>query len=150
MSIVYLAIAIVVHTAETSTAVPRPQPKLMIFSSGTIFALPIIIFSYCCQINSFGIYAELKNKSVNKMTVISGVSMGICTAIYIIVGLAGVYDFGAETKGNIANNYDDDVLEKPYLIVAFVAICVALTISFPILIFPTRDSVLHIIGYNGP
>eukprot|EP00758_Cryptobia_borreli_P007678 Tbor_TRINITY_DN5320_c0_g1::TRINITY_DN5320_c0_g1_i6::g.4712::m.4712 len=117
MSIVYLAIAIVVHTAETSTAVPRPQPKLMIFSSGTIFALPIIIFSYCCQINSFGIYAELKNKSVNKMTVISGVSMGICTAIYIIVGLAGVYDFGAETKGNILSNYDD-VSRKPYLIVA--------------------------------
>ena len=143
---VFLVIAITVHAVQDEA--PISNIPIMKFEVSTIMALPIIIFSYCCQTNSFEIYAELKDRSVNKMTLTTLISMGACTCIYIVCGLAGVADFGSDVDGNILNNYPNPT-KTAYLAVAFVGVSITLTMAFPICIFPTRDAVLQMLGYKS-
>lgn len=144
---VVLVTAVVVHSAQSEETSPSNLKPAKV-SLDMILALPIIIFSYCCQTNAFEVYAELKDRSANKMTLIAGVSMAICTAIYITVGTAGAMEFGDNTEGNILKNFSDPT-GTPYIAFAFVCMSLTLTMAFPICIFPTRDAVLQIMGFKS-
>lgn len=141
-----LVIAVIVHSSKDSET-SRSQLNAANGSVNMVLALPVIIFSYCCQTNAFEIYAELKDRSVNRMTLVSGISMAACTAIYIIVGVAGAMEFGDNTNGNILKNYSSPT-KTPYIAFAFICMSLTLTMAFPICIFPTRDAVLQMLGYR--
>lgn len=145
LSTAILVAAIVVHSAEDDRGSSRLKAAQWTISM--VEALPTFSFAYCCQTNSFEIYAELKNRSVRKMTMTTAVSMVCCTSIYIIAGIAGFADFGSNTDGDILNNYGLPT-KHAYIAVAVVAISFTLTMAFPICIFPTRDAVVQLLGYR--
>jgi amino acid permease len=109
-------------------------------------ALTVFSFSYCCQTNAFEIYHELQDPTPKRMTRAGIWAASICTSLYIIAGIAGSADFGANVASNILNNYENPQ-KTPYVMAAFVAICITVTTAFPICIFPTRDAVLQVMGY---
>jgi amino acid permease len=121
--------------------------KFAMLNINMIVAIPTFTFAFCCQTNAFEIYAELKDPSVNKMTMVAGVSMFTCTCIYIIAGSAGVSDFGDGIDSNILINYGNPT-SHAYVAAAVVGISFTLTMAFPICIFPTRDAVLQMMGHK--
>ena len=137
-----LVVSIVVHSAKSG----QDELQAANWNYTMVQALPIFSFSYCCQTNAFEVYAELRNRSVRKMTMTTAVSMIACTAIYIIAGIAGFAEFGVDTDGDILSNYGLPT-RTPYIAVAVVAITFTLTMAFPICIFPTRDAVVQLLGY---
>jgi amino acid permease len=144
-STAFLVSAIVAHASID--APPMENISVARFDTNMLMSMSVFIFAYCCQTNCFEIYAEMTDRSVNKMTLTAGLSMSACTLIYIIAGVAGAADFGQDTDGNILKNYKNPT-ETVYIAVAFVAISVTLTMAFPICIFPTRDAILQMMGYK--
>mmetsp|Transcript_38240 Transcript_38240/g.118175 ORF Transcript_38240/g.118175 Transcript_38240/m.118175 type:complete len:444 (-) Transcript_38240:166-1497(-) len=144
LSTAFLVVAIVVHSAQSG----KNQLKAANWSYKMVSALPVYSFSYCCQTNSFEIYAELNGRSVRKMTFTTAVSMIACTCIYVVAGIAGFAEFGTNTDGDILSNYGLPT-KTPYIAVAVVAISFTLTMAFPICIFPTRDAVVQMMGYHN-
>jgi amino acid permease len=142
-STAFLVCAIVVHSAESG----KNELKAVNWGYKMVTALPVFSFSYCCQTNSFEIYAELNGRSVRKMTFTTAVSMMACTCIYVVAGIAGFAEFGTNTDGDILSNYGLPT-QTPYIAVAVVAITFTLTMAFPICIFPTRDAVVQLMGYR--
>ena len=141
----FLVSAIVTHAGEDKPVMANvPVAR---FDMDMMMSLTIFIFAYCCQTNSFEIYTEMTNRSVNRMTLAAGVSMSVCTCIYIVAGVAGSADFGKHTDSNILKNYKDPT-NTAYITLAFVAISVTLTMAFPICIFPTRDAIIQMVGYK--
>jgi amino acid permease len=140
-----LVAAIVTHAAQDKPGTRAMAPANWSFQM--VQTLPIFSFAYCCQTNSFEVYAELKNRSVKHMTFTTSVSMIACTCIYIIAGLAGYADFGSRVDGDILSNYGLPT-KTPYIAVAVIAITFTLTMAFPICIFPTRDAVVQVLGYK--
>jgi amino acid permease len=144
-STAFLVAAVVTHTSID--APPMENLTIARFDVNMIMSMSVFIFAYCCQTNCFEIYAEMTNRSVNKMTLTSAIAMTTCTIIYIIAGIAGAADFGQDTDGNILKNYKNPT-ETLYIAFAFVAISITLTMAFPICIFPTRDAILQMCGYK--
>jgi amino acid permease len=141
----FLVAAIVTHAGEDKPLMQNvPVAR---FDMDMLMSLTVFIFAYCCQTNSFEIYTEMTNRSVNRMTLAAAVSMTACTAIYIVAGVAGSADFGKHTDGNILKNYKDPT-NTAYITFAFIAISVTLTMAFPICIFPTRDAIIQLAGYK--
>jgi amino acid permease len=146
---VILVVAICIHAGQgPHNGKPVSENvKVAAFSMNMVVAVPTFTFAFCCQTNAFEIYAELKNPSVNKMTLLSAVSMAVCTCIYIVAGSAGVADMGDSIDDNILLNYGNPT-SHAYVAAAVVGISFTLTMAFPICIFPTRDAVLQIMGYQ--
>lgn len=145
VSTAFLVAAIITHAGID--APPLENITIANADINMLVSLSTFIFAYCCQTNSFEIYAEMTDRSVKKMTLTAAASMTICTMIYIAAGVAGSADFGSDTDGNILKNYKNPT-ETVYIALAFIAISVTLTMAFPICIFPTRDSVLQLLGYK--
>jgi amino acid permease len=146
MSTCFLVIAIVVHAAQHATNV---KSNLVAFKwdADMLMAMPVMMFSYCCQTNVFEIYTELHPRSVTRMVKASTITLVICTTMYVVAGIAGYAEFGDLVRGNILKNYHPT--EHPLLAVAFICISITVTMAFPICIFPTRDSILHLLGYHS-
>ena len=142
----FLVVAIVVHD-ETSGVDQNKNVKLAKLDFPMLASLPVFIFSYCCQTNAFEIYSEMQPRTVRRMTISTALSMGICTIIYITAGAAGVANFGNDTDGNILSNYSPT--ESAYIMVAYISISFTLTSAFPLCIFPTRDAIVQVLGYES-
>jgi amino acid permease len=145
-AILYLVASIVIHSAMNGVEHHSHAIKEVKFGTDMLLALPLCMFSFCCQPNVFEIYVEMKNKSRIKMTKTAGYAMTVSTSLYIIAGVFGYADFGSSVKSNILKNYHP--LHNYMMAVAFFAISFTVTMAFPLCIFPTRDAILHILKYQ--
>ncbi|KEG14218.1 amino acid permease-like protein [Trypanosoma grayi] len=144
MSTTVLVMAICLNAVGNGaklTSVPLIKLEMETFSSFNTF-----VFSICCQSVVSKVYAEMQNRSPCNITKAATLSIGSCSFIYIVAGVFGAADFGVNTEPNIMHNYTND-LDKPYITLAFFAIALTVTMSFPMAIFPTRDSILIVLGY---
>jgi amino acid permease len=117
------------------------------FDLKALMALPTFTFCFCCQTNAFEIYAELKNPTIHRMTFTSAVSMYACTALYLVAAVSGVAEFGTHAESNVLKSYTD-VVDKPYILIAMIAVTFTLTMAFPICVFPMRDALLQALGFE--
>jgi len=157
-----LVIAIVVHSASPQSPesvtyshqhnLPlrdrASNVQLAAASFGMIAAIPTFSFAYCCQVNVFEVYTELRPRTVGRLGIAAIASMGIATCVYIASGIAGAMDFGEHVHGNILKNYRPD-LTKPYIAIAVICITITLTMAYPLCMFPTRDSILQLLGFES-
>lgn len=59
--------------------------KFFSFSESSFEALPIILFSFTCQVNAFEIQSELKHPTSTEMRKVNTVSLFLCFTTYIIL-----------------------------------------------------------------
>lgn len=140
---VFLTMAIVIHALQNENAASnvvwaKADPKM-------VMAFPVFFFAYCCQTNTFAIYKEMKDRSVNRMTLTAILTQVLCTCVYVTAGASGLADFGEKTEGDILKNYQPT--KSVYLALAFFAISITLTMAFPMCIFPTRSAILQLMHY---
>eukprot|EP00662_Eupelagonemidae_sp_cell21_P023261 gene23261-16870_t len=118
------------------------------FNVGTVSSLPLVMFAFSCQVN---------------MLRVSWLGMvGLCFSIYACMGIFGYLDFRADVDGNILRNLQQpglqvlvafyplpsDVRHDGVIATAFVAITLTVVVAFPLVVFPCRESIFHIL--NAP
>jgi amino acid permease len=124
------------------------KTTLIRWDTGTFGALATFVFSYCCQPVVPKIYEELQDRSVKRMCLCSFWSMTTCTLVYIATGIFGAMSFGEAVNPNVLVNFAGH-LDSPTAQVAYIGMAVAVTMAFPMTIFPTRDSVVMALGYRA-
>ncbi|EPY40452.1 amino acid permease-like protein [Angomonas deanei] len=144
-STLLLAMATVIRTIEKGDTLSHmPMAR---FDTDSVSAISTYVFSYCCQPVAFSIFLEMKNASTKRMTFCASCSMLTCTLLYIVVGVFGALAFGEDTRPNVLTNLANH-LDTPYVQLAYLGMMVTVTMSFPMTIFPTRESVVLALGYK--
>merc|ERR550519_1056010 len=116
---------------------------------GIIRMATLAIFAYCCQPNVPAIYCELEHRSFRRMGKVSRRAMFLCFTIYILMGICGFLTFGEDTSSNIIHNLLPRIcIPDIMVIVGFLGMAIAVTLAFPLNIFPIRYSVETILLYN--
>ncbi|KAI9204004.1 transmembrane amino acid transporter protein-domain-containing protein, partial [Polychytrium aggregatum] len=114
----------------TSDHTAREPLPLFLFSERWLEVLPIFVFAFTCQQNLFSIFGELKESKAKYIGRVIDSAVIATAAIYLIVGLAGYYTFGAACDGNIINNWPMSVAR-----LAFAGLA---ALSYPIQVHPCR------------
>lgn len=79
------------------------------------------------------------------MKVIIFGAIGLCSVLYIIVGVLGYATFGDTVKGNILESYPNDTI----IGIARLAISLLVAVSYPLMCKPARDSALSLLRNSG-
>jgi amino acid permease len=118
-------------------------------SQGILGSLPLLFFAFTNQVNGIEIYSELPIETRTPWNFIKRalIAMTGVSIAYILVGYAGLAEFGSAVKGNVLKNYTvgTDVL----LTCAFLGIGIKTILTFPLLMFPTREALFHLQGVEN-
>lgn len=115
--------------------------EVLKWSTGIIRVIPVICVSYNCHYNAPRYYKELKNRSPGRMWIVSIGSTIIVFVLYLLASVCGYLEFGADTDGDILNNYPSDSVVPA---VARIFLLIAIVCTFPIAYFAVRNN-LHTI-----
>eukprot|EP01029_Cantina_marsupialis_P003484 TRINITY_DN1336_c0_g1_i4.p1 TRINITY_DN1336_c0_g1~~TRINITY_DN1336_c0_g1_i4.p1 ORF type:complete len:442 (-),score=104.50 TRINITY_DN1336_c0_g1_i4:228-1553(-) len=112
------------------------------WSSKTIAAIPLIIFSYGCHPQATEVYAELTKPSLGRMGKIITISKILAGILYCLMGIFGVFSFPTltEISGDILGQFDSGDVTTT---IARVAMSLEVICSFPMLMLPARSSLYH-------
>jgi len=105
--------------------------------------IPLLFFAVNNQINALEIYSEMKDRSPGQFLKIACVAVGGISVIFMFVGSCGLMLFGSDVKGNILKNFS---ASNPLALIALLGVCTKVVLSFPLLMFPCREAVLHFAG----
>eukprot|EP01006_Ploeotia_vitrea_P013939 TRINITY_DN36678_c0_g1_i1.p1 TRINITY_DN36678_c0_g1~~TRINITY_DN36678_c0_g1_i1.p1 ORF type:complete len:448 (-),score=11.24 TRINITY_DN36678_c0_g1_i1:108-1451(-) len=139
IAMAYLVLATIIFSLRNHSTKNPNGVDMGRFDVGLFQSLPIMLFSYTCQVNVFQIYDELDKRTPEKMSLLTCGSVAISFSIYLFMGFFGYLAFGNATQGNILNNFsfwNSDVM----VMLVFVAITIAILVAFPLVIYPLRTS----------
>lgn len=142
-----LVLAVALLTQVTVKPASGRGVTWMKINVGTISSMSTYFFSYCCQPIVLPVYREMEKRSIRKLTLSATYSMVTCTVIYIISGVCGEISYRDAILPNILLNFAPD-LHVPQILLAYVGMAFAVTLAFPMAVFPTRDSITIILGYG--
>ncbi|ONH75608.1 Vacuolar amino acid transporter 6 [Pichia kudriavzevii] len=105
--------------------------------------LGVVVLAYTCP-TQFSIVGELANPSMERITNIVFISLGIISSIFVSVGLAGYLTFGNTLSGNILLMYENNF----YTQTGRALLVLMVVLSFPLMFHPARvsfNNVCHIV-----
>ena len=109
-------------------------------------ALPIFINAFTCQQNCFTVLRELDTPTRARKMLVIVVSVGLPSALYVLVASAGYLTFGAAVQSNVLNSFPQTaVVAAARVSLAFVVLC-----SYPLQAYPTRVSITSLIASCTP
>eukprot|EP00928_Gymnodinium_smaydae_P031838 TRINITY_DN23241_c0_g1_i2.p1 TRINITY_DN23241_c0_g1~~TRINITY_DN23241_c0_g1_i2.p1 ORF type:complete len:401 (-),score=42.83 TRINITY_DN23241_c0_g1_i2:217-1419(-) len=118
---------------------------------GCFQMVALAIFAFCCQPNVPSVYTELEQRSFHKMEKVSTCSMSLCLGVYLLMGVVGFLAFGEDTRGNVLSNLQPLLCECDLIVVSgFACMAFAVTMAFPLNIFPIRFAVEVALFYHKP
>lgn len=149
-SSIYVAAVVILSFLTGINNISLMLEKVELVTTGNpIFMLqtfPIFVFSFTCHHNFLNVANELADKTLNKLVVSSFVSLGFCTAIYLLMGSSGYLLFGNTLKSSdILSMFDTKSLS---IVFAKIILVSSLVFSFPVSCHSFRKS-LAIIIKNG-
>ncbi|CUG89020.1 amino acid transporter, putative [Bodo saltans] len=129
--------------ADISNLAPVETSSFMSFSIGT----SLLFFGFNNQFNTIEFYSEMKveERTPRRFTKILLATMAFMGVVYIVMGLSELMEFGAAVTGNVLNSYDGGA---PIAAIMIIAVLLKVTLSYPLLLFPTREALLHLIGVH--
>ncbi|CAE8649672.1 unnamed protein product [Polarella glacialis] len=115
-------------------------------ATSSLRAVPIVMLSLGCQVQVPCIYADLERRSVPRMSVAIAAAMGLCVALYGVVGISGlllaVHGGAVKVPGNILDVFaPDDSLALAMRGI----ISIAVTLVYPMLCLPCRSTLDHLL-----
>jgi len=112
------------------------------WSSKFLILLCMNYQSFFAHYNSPRFYVELKSNTIGRFTTVVASSFGFSALIYIALTTFGFLTFGANSDGNILNNYStDDGLAS----CCRLAIAVALAFTYPLPFIGVRDGIIDLL-----
>jgi len=115
----------------------------VLVSTAALHVMPIFVFGFACQQNSFAIVNELRNPTIARIDSVFVASIGTAVIVYIIMASAGYIAFGDTVKSNILVSYPNNGITSTARI--FVSFVVAF--HYPLQSHPARRSVLSLLQH---
>jgi amino acid permease len=130
-------------TGSTDASSCHGHRDLLLVTPSAFHVMPIFVFGYACQQNTFSIVNELQNPTMERITSVFVASTTTAVIVYIIMASAGYIAYGNTVKSNILVSYPDNTITSAARI--FVSLVVAF--HFPLQAHPARRSVLSLLSY---
>eukprot|EP00434_Breviolum_minutum_P028108 symbB.v1.2.024864.t2/scaffold2382.1/size80501/3 len=148
--ILYL-ICVVGYVFARSHISPTLRGLEALQAKGIFKMLSLSIFAFCCQPNVPSIYTELERRSYKRMQKVSVRAMLLCCFVYLLMGVTGFLAFGENTSGNVLGNLQPMLCANDWIVRSGVAgMAFAVTMAYPLNIFPIRFSVETALFYHKP
>ncbi|KAG8510111.1 Sodium-coupled neutral amino acid transporter 2 [Galemys pyrenaicus] len=120
------------------------RPRYFIFNSQTVYAVPILTFSFVCHPAILPIYEELKGRSRRRMMNVSKISFFAMFLMYLLAALFGYLTFYEHVESELLHTYSTVLGTDILLLIVRLAVLVAVTLTVPVVIFPIRSSITHL------
>ncbi|XP_042323181.1 sodium-coupled neutral amino acid transporter 2 [Sceloporus undulatus] len=120
-------------------------PKYFIFNSQTVYAVPILTFSFVCHPAILPIYEELKGRSRRRMMKVSNVSFFAMFLMYLLAALFGYLTFYEKVEPELLHTYSAFLGADVLLLIVRLAVLMAVTLTVPVVIFPIRSSITQLL-----
>ncbi|CAH2277980.1 sodium-coupled neutral amino acid transporter 2 [Pelobates cultripes] len=133
------------HEVEHNETDDMCTPKYFVFNSQTVYAVPILTFSFVCHPAVLPIYQELKDRSRKRMMNVSNVSFFAMFLMYLLAALFGYLTFYGNVEPELLHTYSKVVGAGVIFIVVRLAVLVAVTLTVPIVVFPIRSSITELL-----
>ncbi|XP_029472285.1 sodium-coupled neutral amino acid transporter 2 [Rhinatrema bivittatum] len=117
------------------------KPKYFVFNSQTVYAVPILTFSFVCHPAVLPIYEELKDRNRKRMMNVSNVSFFAMFIMYLLAALFGYLTFYGNVEPELLHTYSKVIGADVVLLVVRLAVLLAVTLTVPVVIFPIRSSI---------
>ncbi|XP_075350689.1 sodium-coupled neutral amino acid symporter 2 isoform X3 [Mycteria americana] len=121
------------------------KPKYFIFNSQTVYAVPILTFSFVCHPAILPIYEELKSRSRKRMMNVSYVSFFAMFLMYLLAALFGYLTFYGKVEPELLHTYSAYLGTDILLLIVRLAVLMAVTLTVPVVIFPIRSSITQLL-----
>ncbi|XP_040609838.1 sodium-coupled neutral amino acid transporter 2 isoform X2 [Mesocricetus auratus] len=132
-------------TSNATATADCCTPRYFIFNSQTVYAVPILTFSFVCHPAVLPIYEELKGRSRRRMMNVSKISFFAMFLMYLLAALFGYLTFYGQVESELLHTYSKVVGTDILLLVVRLAVLMAVTLTVPVVIFPIRSSVTHLL-----
>uniref|UniRef100_A0A8C3KRN3 Sodium-coupled neutral amino acid symporter 2 n=1 Tax=Calidris pygmaea TaxID=425635 RepID=A0A8C3KRN3_9CHAR len=119
------------------------KPKYFIFNSQTVYAVPILTFSFVCHPAILPIYEELKGRK--RMMNVSYVSFFAMFLMYLLAALFGYLTFYGNVEPELLHTYSAYLGADVLLLIVRLAVLMAVTLTVPVVIFPIRSSITQLL-----
>uniref|UniRef100_A0A669EBN4 Solute carrier family 38 member 4 n=1 Tax=Oreochromis niloticus TaxID=8128 RepID=A0A669EBN4_ORENI len=142
------------HDTQHSTGIhsePHPDheemctPKYFVFNSQTVYAVPIITFAFVCHPAILPMYDELKDRSRRKMQNVANVSFLAMFIMYLLAALFGYLTFNQHVGDELLHTYTRVYKFDVLLLIVRLAVLTAVTLTVPVVLFPIRTTVNHLL-----
>ncbi|KAG8439735.1 hypothetical protein GDO86_005780 [Hymenochirus boettgeri] len=133
----------VAHT-HNETSDEMCKPKYFVFNSQTVYAIPILTFSFVCHPSVLPIYQELKGRSRRRMMNVSNISFFAMFIMYLLAALFGYLTFFSNVEPELLHTYSKVSGAGIIFVVVRLAVLLAVTLTVPIVIFPIRSSITEL------
>uniref|UniRef100_A0A4X1TL88 Sodium-coupled neutral amino acid symporter 2 n=1 Tax=Sus scrofa TaxID=9823 RepID=A0A4X1TL88_PIG len=121
------------------------RPRYFILNSQTVYAVPILTFSFVCHPAILPIYEELKGRSRRRMMNVSKISFFAMFLMYLLAALFGYLTFYDHVETELLHTYSSIMGTDILLLIVRLAVLVAVTLTVPVVIFPIRSSITHLL-----
>ncbi|KAK5849077.1 hypothetical protein PBY51_008749 [Eleginops maclovinus] len=120
-------------------------PKYFVFNSQTVYAVPILTFAFVCHPAILPMYEELKDRSRQKMQNVANVSFLSMFIMYLLAALFGYLTFNLHVEPELLHTYSKIYKADVLLLIVRLAVLTAVTLTVPVVLFPIRTSVNHLL-----
>ncbi|KAK2858757.1 hypothetical protein Q5P01_003377 [Channa striata] len=120
-------------------------PKYFVFNSQTVYAVPILTFAFVCHPAILPMYEELKDRSRKKMQGVANVSFLAMFIMYLLAALFGYLTFNSRVGPELLHTYSKAYSFDVVLLIVRLAVLTAVTLTVPVVLFPIRTSVNHLL-----
>ncbi|XP_077957114.1 sodium-coupled neutral amino acid symporter 2 [Gasterosteus aculeatus] len=120
-------------------------PKYFVFNSQTVYAVPILTFAFVCHPAILPMYEELKDRSRQKMQGVANVSFLAMFIMYLLAALFGYLTFNVHVEPELLHTYSKVYESDVLLLIVRLAVLTAVTLTVPVVLFPIRTSVNHLL-----
>ncbi|KAG0218998.1 hypothetical protein BGX31_011437 [Mortierella sp. GBA43] len=109
LALVVIIIAVIIEGPRAPMEI-RGDPKLAwSFARPDLFqSIGVISFAFVCHHNSFLIFSSLQKPTINRVNLVTHMSMAVSLLACLLLALAGFLSFSDKTQGNILNNFPSD------------------------------------------
>ncbi|MED6271473.1 hypothetical protein CHARACLAT_020601 [Characodon lateralis] len=121
------------------------KPKYFVYNSQTVYAIPILTCAFACHPTILPMYEELKDRSRKKMQNVANVSFMAMFSIYLLAALFGYLTFYIHVEPELLHTYSQFYKYDVLLLVVRLAVLAAVTLTVPVVLFPIRTSVNHLL-----
>ncbi|XP_056293691.1 sodium-coupled neutral amino acid transporter 3-like isoform X2 [Pseudoliparis swirei] len=120
-------------------------PHMININSQTAYTLPILAFAFVCHPEVLPIYTELRNPTQKNMQRVSNISILVMYCMYFLAALFGYLTFYGNVEPELLHTYSRIDPFDTLILCVRVAVLTAVTLTVPIVLFPVRRAIQHMV-----
>ncbi|KAF9089079.1 hypothetical protein BGX29_012232 [Mortierella sp. GBA35] len=109
VALVVIIVAVVIEGPRAPMEIRGDPDAVWSFARPELFqSIGVISFAFVCHHNSFLIFGSLQKPTMNRVKLVTHMSMMVSLLACLILALSGYLAFSDKTQGNILNNFPSD------------------------------------------